>query len=47
MVNGKNGVNDSIYALTDKIYQTSGSLLSISELKNPWNIFNKDDNTYA
>lgn len=47
MVNGKNGVNDSIYALTDKIYQSSGSLLSVSELKNPWNILNKNDSTYA
>ena len=47
MVNGMNGVNDSIYTLTDKIYQTSGSLLSISDLKNPWNILNKNDSTYA
>lgn len=47
MVNGMNGVNDSIYALTDKIYQSSGSLLSVSELKNPWNILNKNDSTYA
>ena len=47
MVNDKNGVNDCIYALTDKIYQSSGSLLSVSELKNPWNILNKNDSTYA
>lgn len=47
MVNGMNGVNDSIYTLTDKIYQTSGSLLSISDLRNPWNILNKNDSTYA
>ena len=47
LVNGMDNPKDSIYALTDKIYQSSGSLLSISELKNPWNILNKDDNTYA
>lgn len=47
MVNGMNGVNDSIYTLTDKIYQSSGSLLSVSKLKNPWNILNKNDSTYA
>lgn len=47
LVNGMDNPKDSIYALTDKIYQSSGSLLSISKLKNPWNILNKDDNTYA
>ena len=47
LVNGMDNPNDSIYALTDKIYQSSGSLLSISELKNPWNILSKNDNTYA
>lgn len=47
LVNGMDNPKDSIYALTDTIYQSSGSLLSISELKNPWNILNKDDNTYA
>ena len=47
LVNGMDNPNDSIYALTDKIYQSSGSLLSISNLKNPGNILSKNDNTYA
>lgn len=39
--------NTTTYQLTDKIYSSSGSLLSISDLKNPENILSKDYNTYA
>ena len=47
LVNGMDNPKDNIYALTDTIYQSSGSLLSISKLTNPENILNKNDNTYA
>ncbi|MQN12108.1 hypothetical protein F7D95_04580, partial [Prevotella copri] len=39
--------NGNIYELSPKIHGTSGSLLSISDLKNPGNILKGDYNQYA
>lgn len=47
---GKPLANDSgktIYALSTDNHASSGSLISISDLKNPQNILNKDDTSYA
>lgn len=47
---GKPLANDpgkEVYALSTDKYASSGSLISISDLKNPQNILNKDDTSYA
>ena len=47
---GKPLANDSekaVYALSTDKHASSGSLISISDLKNPQNILNKDDTSYA
>lgn len=47
---GKPLANDSgktVYALSTDNHASSGSLISISDLKNPQNILNKDDTSYA
>lgn len=47
---GKPLANDSgktVYALSTDTHASSGSLISISDLKNPQNILNKDDTSYA
>lgn len=47
---GKPLANDSgktIYALSTDNHASSGSLISISDLRNPQNILNKDDTSYA
>lgn len=47
---GKPLANDpgkAVYALSTDKHASSGSLISISDLKNPQNILNKDDTSYA
>lgn len=52
---GEPVVNDSadnaedtpVYSLSDTIYETSGSLLSVSDLKDPQNIIDSDCDNYA
>lgn len=47
---GKPLANDpgkEVYALSTDKHASSGSLISISELRNPQNILNKDDTSYA
>ncbi len=42
-----NDLGKDIYALSTDKHASSGSLISISDLKNPQNILNKDDTSYA